>query len=654
MRKAEWWLNSMNPHRSNLRRWSPQQGQAFLIIVIFIAFFLLAVLGLATDYSQVWAHRQMAQGAADAACQAGAADLFLKGTDPTASTDFPGLDFSWIGSSFDCSTKPTSVPCKYASFNGYSGSTVSVSFPSTLDGVSGIPAGFPTIANPYIKVIVTDPVATYFTRIASSIKTVNVKASAACGFNVINAPVPLVVLHRTASPSLQVNGGASVTVLGGPTRSIQVDSSSSTAVSVGTVDLHLAGPGGSGADFAVFGGPTAKPAGVNVGTSGNWIHGANPLGDPFAAVAAPSTPTGAGSAKPVTYKTNGCPDINGCIEYSTGNYTSCSTGSISYGANGCLVIGNGGGSNSFAAAPNRNPSGTYTLGNAIKPGPAPNNLGGYTFEATTVVAPGHASSAANSTIFWPQTVGAPQVDGNITWTNVGVPPSSSNTAIFDPGLYYLGDTHGLELRAHAMVRPSTAAGDGSLGTMFYFATAATISFGSNSGSEPIDAYQPDGSTVNGVTSPALRCPSGSPNPPQVTAAGPIHGNVLLGPCGLTSGIGATGQYGSPDGNRGFLFFQSHSNAANGGTCTAGFSGNCAILGGGAGFIFSGFIYLHNGNGGTCGTGTSCLSLAGGSGGNSFTIGNIVVDKITLTGNSGVNMVLNPSATFSVLRPTLLQ
>src|SRR3989454_1478725 len=298
---------------SSLRRWSPQQGQAFLIIVILIAFFLLAVLGLATDYSQVWAHRQMAQGAADAACQAGAADVFLKGTDPTGS--IPGVDFSWIdGSTFDCSARPNSVPCKYASFNGYSESNVSVSFPSSLPGVSGIPSGFGTIPNPYIKVTVTDPVATYFTRIASSIKTVNVKASAACGFNVINAPVPLVVLHRTASPSLQVNGGASVTVLGGPTRSIQVDSSSSTAVSVSTVDLHLAGPGGSGADFAVFGGPTAKPAGVNVGTSGNWIHGANPLGDPFAAVAAPSTPTGAGSAKPVTYKTNGCPDINGCIE----------------------------------------------------------------------------------------------------------------------------------------------------------------------------------------------------------------------------------------------------------------------------------------------------------------------------------------------------
>ena len=638
---------------SSFRRMSPEGGQAFLGIVILIAFFLLAMLGLATDYTQVWAHRQMAQGAADAACEAGAADLFLKGTDPTASTDFPGLDFSWIdGNTFDCGTRPNAVPCQYASFNGYAGANVSVSFPSSLPGVGGIPAGFPSVGHPYLQVTVTDPVSTYFSRIASPITTVNVKALAGCGLAAINTPVPLVVLHKTASPSFQVNGTASVTVLGGPSRSIQVDSSSNTAVSVGTVDLHQAGPGTSGADFAVFGGPTAKPGGVNVGTAGHWIPGANPFGDPFAAVTTPSTPTAAGSAKPVTYKTHGCPDTNGCIEFSAGDYTSCQTNSIAYGANGCLVIGTGGGSNSFTTPPNRTPSGTYAFGNAIKPGPAANNPGGYTFEATAVVAPGNASSAANSTISWPQTVGLTQGDGNITWTNVGVPPSSSNTAIFDPGLYYLGDTHGLQLRAHAMVRPSTATGDGSLGTMFYFATAGTLSFGSNSGSESIDPYKPDGSTVNGVTSPALRCPSGSPTPTQVPAT--IPGNVLLGPCGGTAGIGATGQYGSPDSNRGFLFFQNRSTAANGGSCTAGFGGNCAILGGGAGFIFSGFIYLHNGNGATCGANTSCLALAGGSGGNSFTIGNIVVDRLSLTGNSGVNMVLNPAATFSVLRPTLLQ
>ncbi len=100
MQKGEWSLNSMKRDCSSLQRWSSQQGQTFLVIVILIAFFLLAVLGLATDYTQVWAHRQMAQGAADAACQAGAADVFLKGTDPTG--NIPGVDFSWIdGSTFD-------------------------------------------------------------------------------------------------------------------------------------------------------------------------------------------------------------------------------------------------------------------------------------------------------------------------------------------------------------------------------------------------------------------------------------------------------------------------------------------------------------------------------------------------------------------------
>ncbi len=90
----------MKSPSANSRHTSSQRGQAFLAIVIFVAFLLLAVMGLATDYSQIWAHRQMAQGAADAACQAAAADLFLKGTDPSASTDFPGLDFTWSQAKF--------------------------------------------------------------------------------------------------------------------------------------------------------------------------------------------------------------------------------------------------------------------------------------------------------------------------------------------------------------------------------------------------------------------------------------------------------------------------------------------------------------------------------------------------------------------------
>src|SRR5204862_6236059 len=105
-----------------------QRGQSFFIIVVIMAVFLLGVLGLATDYTQIWAHRQMIQGAADAACQAGAADLYLKALDPAAESTY-GLDFSWIGSSFDCSSKPGSPPCRYASLNGYSGANVAVSFP---------------------------------------------------------------------------------------------------------------------------------------------------------------------------------------------------------------------------------------------------------------------------------------------------------------------------------------------------------------------------------------------------------------------------------------------------------------------------------------------------------------------------------------------
>src|SRR6267142_4534716 len=123
MRKAEWLPNNMKRHYAQIRRPSPQRGQVFIAIVIFIAMFLLAVLGLATDYAQVWAHRQMAQGAADAACQAASADLLLKFQDPTAPSAFPQVNFGWMDSApFDCSTNAGSPPCAYAALNGYSGS----------------------------------------------------------------------------------------------------------------------------------------------------------------------------------------------------------------------------------------------------------------------------------------------------------------------------------------------------------------------------------------------------------------------------------------------------------------------------------------------------------------------------------------------------
>ena len=133
---------------------------------------------------------------------------------------------------------------------------------------------------------------------------------------------------------------------------------------------------------------------------------------------------------------------------------------------------------------------------------------------------------------------------------------------------------------------------------------------------------------------ALQCPGGAITPTQVPAT--LDGNILFGPC--------TGTYGSSDGaNRGFLFFQSHSNFAT------------PSWGGGGQFLLSGFMYFHSSTTGTtCGTNTTCLTMSGGSGAGAYTLGNIVVDQVNITGNSGISMILNPASTFQILRPQLLR
>jgi len=200
MRKGEWWFKFHEDsihERATIRL---QRGQTFLMIAIFIAFFLLAVMGLATDYGQVWAHRQIAQAAADAACEAGAADLFLVGTDPTAAADFPGLSFSWIGSAgstFNCSSNASSPPCQYANLNGYSGANVKVSFPPSL-----------SVFRQFLLHLARLRLHTsgrhygsgshVFTKLALARSTFTIFASAGCGLHAVTTPVPLVVLHRTA------------------------------------------------------------------------------------------------------------------------------------------------------------------------------------------------------------------------------------------------------------------------------------------------------------------------------------------------------------------------------------------------------------------------------------------------------------------------
>jgi hypothetical protein len=635
---------------------SSQRGQTFIPIVIFIGVFLLAMLGVAADYSQVWAHRQMAQGAADASCEAGSADLYLNATDPSASGQNGLQSFSWISSSaFDCTTNTNSPPCRYASMNGYSGSSVHVSFPGSLPGVAPLPPALAT-AQPYLEVTVTDAVPMSFTRLVSTTSVVNVKAKAGCGLVPISTPVPLVILHPTASSALSVGGASLIHIFGGPQRSVQVDSRATTAVSVGTVDLSQGGPANTGSDFAVFGGPSTQPAGINTGSTGHYIFPATPFGDPFATISAPTAPPTRGTATPVPFGMNGCPDPNGCVEFTAGSYVGCAAGgNILPGAQGCLMTPYTGTNPKFsAAAAAWVASQHYNAGTLMQP--ALHNAGNFVYQATNSGTAGAASPNP-----WNQTVclrqpdgscsGGTQADGSILWRNVGVIVLNKlSTGIFDPGIYFIA-ANGLNLGSGSTTRLSTAIGDGSNGVLFYFSTADTVGVTSNSGNSSacvtassgagspngcVVSFKIDGTVSSAATgfvgSRILRCPSGSANPPQVPSI--LDGNILLGPC--------SGTYASPDGNRGFLFFQNRVAAA------------APSWGGGGQFLSSGFLYFHSGVGTTCGTNTSCLTLQGGSGARSYALGNIVVDKLALGGNPEINMILNPTANFVILRPTLLE
>jgi hypothetical protein len=605
----------------------------------------------------------MTQAAADAACQAGAADLFLQYSNPSASTTY-GIDFSWIGSTFSCDTAPNSPPCQYASKNGYAGNKVSVSFPTTVEGAPSL-SGFGTIAHPYIQVTITQPVQQTFAKLITRLNNVNTGATAICGLNPVAVPVPLVVLHQTSASSLSTQGNPTIQILGGPNRSIQVDSSSTTAVNVGgssSIDLHQAGPLGTGADFGVFG-TEAKPTGVNVG-SGQWVSPGGPFGDPWITVAQPSTaPTTAGQAIPQPFNYHGCPDPNGCVEFSAGNYASCSTANtLTPGANGCLMIPYGGSNPRFtnsALYPGWT-AGAKTLGTRIIP-TGPTNPGGYLFEVTTPGTSGGSAPAAWSQIPATGTLASVTADNTVRWTNIGKINNTPNTALFAPGLFYVG-ANGLNLGSNSTVRMSTASGDGTNGTTFFFSTAATVVVASNAGNASactsvsaslggtpngcVVSYKVDGTgtTVGSfsVLSRPLQCPAaGSPGPPAAVPSS-LNGNILLGPC--------SGTYGDTLGqNRGFLFFQSRSQPAN------------PSWGGGGQFLLSGFMYFHSNNtatGATCGgappTGTTCLSLSGNSGAGAYTLGNIVADQVSLGGSSGIKMVLNPNVTFQILRPQLLR
>ncbi|HEY4930567.1 MAG TPA: pilus assembly protein TadG-related protein [Terriglobales bacterium] len=315
----------------NNRRWV-ERGQVVIVVLLMMSIFLLGFVGLATDYTNLWFRRQAAQGAADAACLAGGMDLLLYAEGQAT----PKMNFTpQVGATITCASAPTAAPCIFARRNGYDGTlqrnNVVMTFPATVSGAPAKPSG---VAVPYLQVDVTEEVPVYFSQLLTRKRTVAVNATATCGLSAPAGPSPIVVLHPTDPQAIEMKGAQdSITIVGGPQRSLQVNSSATpSAVSLATVDLHRAGPNKTGGDFAVFGGPANQPGTVNFGSTGHWIYPATPVSDPYAQVNSPAQPS-AGTrwtAKQLSqcttpgngcYKYNGCPDTAGCDEYTGGFYS---------------------------------------------------------------------------------------------------------------------------------------------------------------------------------------------------------------------------------------------------------------------------------------------------------------------------------------------
>jgi hypothetical protein len=301
---------------------SSQSGQALVFLVIALGLVFVGAGALSVDMSNLWFHRQSAQNAADAACTAGAMDLLVSAQGGgTGHQGFAGT----AGTSFNCSTGSAAIPCRYAAKNGYNsdgtGNVVSVSFPSTVPGVTAPPAGI--APNAFINVVVTDNIQTYFSGILSGNSVQVVRASATCGVVMARAPIPILLLNPTVSGALSGNGTPTIRILGGANQSIQINSNSTSAVSFGgTIDLSKGGAGFNGSNLGTYGGPTSPTGTFLPGTNGKWISPSSPISDPYAGVPAPTTTGMTVQSGPYLTGTtlNGCPDPAGCDEYAAGYY----------------------------------------------------------------------------------------------------------------------------------------------------------------------------------------------------------------------------------------------------------------------------------------------------------------------------------------------
>lgn len=279
-----------------------------LVFVALTLFVIVGMIGLAIDAGHMYAAKQRAIAAADAAAQAAAMNVYR------GSSDNGSASAVW-----------------YAQQNGFNtaADTVTVTYPSC----SGLPwcNGHVTLSGidtpNLVEVTVSRTVNTTLMRVLGRAAS-TVSATANAAIVLAPAPLPVIVTHPTLSNVVDTGGNKSaITVCGGPQRAFQINSSSPTALNNPSIDLSRAGPlsDGScadpvtGADFANVGGPAAQPTNVNLGVDGSYDQPASQIPDPLAGVNPPPMPATAPARTTVT-GTNGCPIGRSCYLYSPGKY----------------------------------------------------------------------------------------------------------------------------------------------------------------------------------------------------------------------------------------------------------------------------------------------------------------------------------------------
>lgn len=310
-----------------IQRMRDEEGQAVVLVAVAMSLFLIGAIGLGIDGSHLYAQRQMAQTAADAAALSAIEDIY-ENTYSAAGTGFSIAPFT-------CSISDARTPCAYAAENGFgtnANDAVAISFPGSAPGVGSLAGGFP--AN-LVTANVSRTVQTTLLRfVGASATTVNATATAAI-LSVVS-PIPIVVNHPSLSGAFHGNGNVTVTICGGPQRSIQVNSSSQTATATSgnsnLVDLTHAGPpddgtctglNDPGGVFGVWGNePTAT---FNI-TPSNAYQSLQPwIQDPLYWVTAPTAdpawPTDPPQQVINTVGQDGC-TATPCYLWSPGIYTS--------------------------------------------------------------------------------------------------------------------------------------------------------------------------------------------------------------------------------------------------------------------------------------------------------------------------------------------